>query len=125
MSTRCLIARKINDKEYESIYCHFDGGSYVKSVLNEHYTDLEKVKELMSLGSISSLRPRLAPNEGENHSFENPVEDIVVAYHRDRGEPYQGPEKHICKEELLLDAGWVDYIHIFDEESKYWQTIRH
>ena len=44
------------------------------------------MEELIALGSISSLKPLAAPPEGATHTFDNPLEDVTVAYHRDRGE---------------------------------------
>lgn len=71
----------------KGIYCHFDGyPDGVGSLLKKHYTDEDKVKALVSLGSISVLRPSL----GDKHEFEDletPAKNgWTTAYHRDRGE---------------------------------------
>ena len=65
----------------------------------EHYNSQELAEGIVALGNISSLNERLAPNEGEEHSFENPNYDITVAYHRDRGEDFKqyiGKDKDDC-----------------------------
>lgn len=68
-------------------YVHWDG--YPKNMLpllNDHYNTLEKAKELIALGNLSSLCKRVKPEPGENHSFESQASGVTVAYHRDRGE---------------------------------------
>lgn len=71
-----------------SIYSHWDGyPSNNGKILLESYTDAEKVKELISLGSISRLAPNINPDPKKGkHTFDNPQDDVVVAYGRDRGE---------------------------------------
>jgi hypothetical protein len=84
MSTNSTIATKINGKT-KKIYCHWDG--YLENngnTLLEHYTTQEKVEELINLGNISSLRERVKPKENEVHTFDNPLDDVTIAYHRDR-----------------------------------------
>ena len=67
------------------IYCHWDGYlEGVGAILQEHYTDLEKINKLLDLGDISILRPEL---EGDDtHCFENPNDGVTVSYKRDRKE---------------------------------------
>jgi len=46
---------------------------------------------LLSLGHLSRLGEKIAPEFGEHHSFDKPQPNTVIAYHRDRGdavEPY-------------------------------------
>lgn len=87
MATRSRIAIEDQDGTVRSIYCHWDGyPEYNGVVLKENYQTQEKVEQLIALGSISSLKPLVAPPEGATHTFDNPLEDVTVAYHRDRGE---------------------------------------
>ena len=89
MSTRSRIAIKNNDGTIKSIYCHFDG--YLCGVglmLLENYNDENRIKELISLGDISSLDVNINPPKGITHTFNNPCDGVVVAYHRDRGEDF-------------------------------------
>lgn len=61
MSTRSIIARKINDTEYETVYCHWDG--YLENnglILECCYNSPEKVKDLISHGNMSSLGKNLS-----------------------------------------------------------------
>jgi hypothetical protein len=56
MSTRSRIGILNDDRSVTSIYCHFDGyPSGVGAILVAHYHDTVKVRELISLGDISSL----------------------------------------------------------------------
>ena len=87
MATRSRIAIEDQDGTVRSIYCHWDGyPEYNGVVLKENYQTQEKVEQLIALGSISSLKPLVAPPEGATHTFDNPLEGVTVAYHRDRAE---------------------------------------
>lgn len=73
MSTRSVIAMTNQDGTVQAIYCHSDG--YVAHngrILQENYSDRNKVQDLMDLGDLSGLDKDI---------------DSCVAYHRDRGEP--------------------------------------
>lgn len=86
MATRSRIAIEKQDGTVDSIYCHFDG--YIDGVgkmLFEKYSDREKVEKLIELGSLSSLGSQIEPNSTKTHTFNNPQDDVTVAYHRDRG----------------------------------------
>jgi hypothetical protein len=87
MATRSRIAIEDQDGTVRSIYCHWDGyPEYNGVVLQENYQTQEKVEQLIALGSISSLKPLVAPPEGVTHKFDDPFDNVTVAYHRDRGE---------------------------------------
>ena len=85
MATRSTISVLQPNGLIHSIYCHWDG--YIEGVgktLKEHYNTFEKANELIALGSLSSLHEMLSTND--EHSFENPKENVTIAYHRDRDE---------------------------------------
>jgi len=87
MATRSRIAIEDQDGTVRSIYCHWDGyPEYNGVVLQENYQTQEKVEQLIALGSISSLNPLVAPPEGVTHKFDDPFDNVTVAYCRDRGE---------------------------------------
>jgi hypothetical protein len=73
MATRSAIAiQETKEGPIQHIYCHFEGHPrHNGKILNEHFRDSSKVKELLALGDMSSLKPRL---------------DESVFYHRDRKE---------------------------------------
>lgn len=104
MGTRSRIGIENEDGTVSSIYCHWNGyPSNNGKILVEHYTDREKVKELIALGDISSLRRNVSPVEPipdvigvrilkefkvlpkSVHSFDTPQDGVTIAYHRDRG----------------------------------------
>lgn len=87
MATRSRIRMVLPSGEAKSIYCHWDGyPSNQMPLLEGYYNNTEKVRELLNLGDISYLAKRVKPEPNEPHSFNNPANDVVVAYHRDRGE---------------------------------------
>ena len=117
MSTRSLIAIKNTDGTVSSIYCHWDGyPSNNGRLILEHYAEPGIINALLALGSLSSLQKRLAPEPGTSHSYNCPQTDVTVAYHRDRGEPYQPPRVWPNETEMLAKASdeyWVDYCYLF------------
>jgi len=88
MATRGRVGMVQPDGSVISIYMHWDNyPSGSGTILLNHYTDTEKVKELISLGSISVLAPNINPDPKKGkHTFDHPQEDVVVAYGRDRNE---------------------------------------
>lgn len=87
MATRSTISIVNKEGSGKTIYCHWDGYPFHNgAILLAHYKTEAKIKKLIALGSISSLRERVAPKKGEEHSFDKPLKDVVVAYKRDRGE---------------------------------------
>lgn len=122
MGTRCLIALEDEYGQYESIYCHWDG--YIEGVgqmLKENYMKLDKIKHLIELGDISSLREKIIP-DGE-HSFENPQSDVTVFYCRDRGEKDCNKKKSRDIMELVNtgEKCGAEYIYIFRKD--HWEVI--
>lgn len=111
MATRSTIRMVLPTGECSKVsYCHFDGyPSNMLPLLNENYNTIEKVKELISLGNLSYLGKRVKPSEDENHSYNSPVSDVTVAYHRDRGE------------DLAWTIGKEEYNYSFD--GKNWNLI--
>ena len=132
MATRSTISLELEDKKVKTIFCFLDG--YVKDgvgeILVKHYNTEEKIQKLLSLGDLSILSERLAPNEGEQHSYDKPIKGVTVAYKRDREETdvdsvvYPNFKK-AQKEEfnyLFRDGKWyfteLDYEYQFETELK-------
>ena len=83
MSTRSTIWIKNEDGTFTGIYCHFDGYlSHNGAILHRDYKDIKKIKELISLGSLSCLGANPTSND---YPWKKP-NDTCIAYHRDRGE---------------------------------------
>jgi hypothetical protein len=117
MGTRSTIALEFADGTVEQVYCHWDG--YLEhngKILQEHYSDPFKLRELMDLGGLSSLRPNIGVKhafsalglpEAEREAFEAKHADSCTFYGRDRGED-------VAKEKF---ADFADYVenHQYEE----------
>jgi len=120
MATRSRIAIKHENETIESVYCHWDG--YPKGVgatLLNHYTDKDKVAELISLGSLSVLGQFTKPEEGVEHSFESPAEGVTIAYHRDRGERLD-IKKHYGSILNFFQSDIEEWGYLFDSATGEW-----
>lgn len=123
MSTRSTIALEYADGTVEQIYCHHDGYlSYNGVKLFQHWQDPFKVRDLMDLGSISSLGSEV----GVKHPFDSPggwgsEEDaeyrskfgnMCKAYGRDRGYLEIESSKFIDYEDYLDNHQYEEYEYI-------------
>ena len=119
MATRSRIGIEKEDGTVESIYCHWDGyPSNNGVILQENYQDREKVEELISLGDISALRMRVKPNEDEVHTFETPLDDVTISYHRDRGEDYHKPRVDENKD-LYFRSDLEEWGYLYTKENEW------
>ena len=95
MGTRSTIALEYADGTVQQVYCHWDG--YLSNngmILQEHYSDPFKLRELIDLGDISSLRPEVgAPHPFSqfdttmsSEDFDKLYGDMTTFYGRDRKE---------------------------------------
>lgn len=123
ISTRSLIGIINKDDSVDTIYCHWDGyPSNQGPLLTQFYNTADKVRDLIALGGISYLAEKLEPTTG-SHSFEHPEQNVVVAYHRDRGEDWEhNKSAHFANiDELISDIGWEDYVYLFDVRTESWR----
>jgi hypothetical protein len=105
MGTRSTIALEYADGSVHQVYCHWDG--YLSNngqILQKHYIDPFKLRQLMDLGDMSSLGERI----GTQHAFDKAPEGECTFYMRDRRE--QG-----CKAKWFID--YEDYVdnHQYEE----------
>jgi hypothetical protein len=105
MGTRSTIALEYADGTVEQVYCHWDG--YLEhngQILQKHYSDPFKLRDLIDLGDMSSLGERI----GTQHAFDKAPEGECTFYLRDRKE--QG-----CKAKKFKD--YEDYVenHQYEE----------
>lgn len=116
MATRSKIAMEMEDGTVRSIYCHWDGyPEHVGKILMEFYSNPDKVKDLIELGSISSLGPILEPDGP--HSFESPLPGVVVAYHRDREEDLVIEEHSSVP--VFFNGDIQQYGYLFTQEGEW------
>ena len=124
MATRSFICKSLPNNTIVGVYCHYDGyPSGVGATLTTHYATDERVTALLNLGSISQLEPRLVPDLGDTHTFDNPAKNVTVAYHRDRGEAMSTttfPSIHELVEDVTNQLG-VEFVYIWD--SNEWVTM--
>jgi hypothetical protein len=121
MATRSNIGIVNDDGSVTGIYCHWDG--YPENngkLLLKHYNNSGIVNELMDLGDLSSLNKNLYCDDN-NHSFNNPVDGVCVAFGRDRGEKNADSKSftNISEFEKFMDRTTADYQYLFNNGK--WQ----
>jgi hypothetical protein len=96
MGTRSTIALEFADGTVQQVYCHWDG--YLEhngKILQEYYSDPFKLRELIDLGDLSSLRPNIGKQHAfsqfslpaeEVEAYKKETEDMCTFYGRDRNE---------------------------------------
>jgi hypothetical protein len=104
--------------DFTGAYCHWDGyPSHNGRLLLEHYSTKGKARELVRLGTLSSLGTRAKPINPDAHSYDNRESDTTVAYGRDRGEAWENvkPEQSGMLSRLLDVAQecWCEYVYLF------------
>ncbi len=120
MATRSRIGIEKEDGTVESIYCHWDGyPSNNGVILQENYQDREKVEELISLGGISALRMRVKPNEDEVHTFETPLDDVTISYHRDRGGMKYSKPRVDENKDLYFRSDLEEWGYLYTKENEW------
>ena len=113
MATRSRIGLKLEDGTIKHSYCHFDGYPHgVGHTLVKHYSDIEKVKELLSFGDMSFLAPKVTPDG--IHNFNTPEQDVTVFYGRDRAETDVDSATTSMDEYLSVKySSCIDYKYVF------------
>ena len=83
MGTRSTIALEFADGTVQQVYCHWDGYlDHNGKILQEHYSDPFKLRDLIDLGDMSSLGERI----GTQHAFDKAPQGECTFYGRDRKE---------------------------------------
>jgi hypothetical protein len=130
MSTRGTIAIKELNGEYTYIYNHHD--SYLDGVgiiLKQNYMNVEKVKALINLGSLSSIGVTIEENSKTyKEHLALPVQQRgTVAYFRDvnRWEDYgcskiEWEEVKPSKTNNINEVCGNDFTYVFDTEKNQW-----
>ena len=113
MATRSRIGLKLEDGTIKHSYCHFDGYPHgVGHKIVEHYSDIEKVKELLSFGDMSFLAPKVIPDG--IHNFNTPEQGVTVFYGRDRAETDVDSATTSMDEYLSVKySSCIDYQYLF------------
>lgn len=127
MSTRCLIGMYNEDNnKIDYTYCHNDGEpDYTGNMLYKYYNNVDRVKELISLGKLSSLEPKLYPikNDYTSHSFARPQIKVSIFYHRDRNDLWKYSKPSSCDTlENYIKCGidsYAEYLYLFHNGNWY------
>lgn len=120
MGTRSTISILQKDQTVVSTYCHWDGYlSHNGSILQEHYKSAKKIKELLSLGHISSLGKDITPAPGVVHTFDQRAPGVTVYYGRDRGDVVEVSTYNNLKK-YMDTADFQGYDYLFNESNKTW-----
>lgn len=131
MATRSTIALEFADGTVQQVYCQWAGFlSNNGRILQEHYSDPFKLRELIDLGDISSL----GPNIGEKHSFDNPHKygtpeyfaeqeqrrDNTTFYGRDRGETGIEARRFANFADYRKNAQFEEYNYILRTDGQWY-----
>lgn len=136
MATRSRIGIKYSNGSIHSVYCHSDGYySHNGRILHEHYQCLDKVKQLIALGSLSSLGELIGEKHNMDWRFDSQFETLggridwekirqdprslwCRAFGRDRGDVNTGATivKHLSDMDSLLE----EYLYLFDVDRNSW-----
>jgi hypothetical protein len=122
MGTRSTIALEFADGTVEQVYCHWDGYlSHNGRILAEHYSDPFKLRDLIDLGDLSSLRPEI----GNQHAFSQfelraeevagyklLTENMCTFYGRDRNESGVGAKKFKDFEDYKANHQYEEFEYI-------------
>lgn len=113
MATRSAIGYETADGRIRAKYSHWDGyPEYTGKVLEEHYQDDQKIREMVELGDQSVLGEEIYP-QGD-HDFESPEDNVTVFYGRDRGEQNFDPREFADPAEMEehYRNSWVEYLYV-------------
>ena len=117
MATRSTIAIKEEDGKVKGIYCHWDG--YINSngkILMNHYSDVDKIRQLINIGDLSSLDKEI----GEKHDFDKPPEGVCNFYSRDWEEENTDPIEAESLTDFYKKGGKEEYNYVYSVKDGQW-----
>ena len=118
MSTPCSIIvpnDKPDGKKYKWIYVHWDGTpDWTGVILHKYYNTEEKIKELISLGALSSLGPEIGTqiDMDDPFAYREVMNKQCIAYHRDRNDDLE-----INETNSLKDAAHFGYAYLWQNNK--------
>jgi hypothetical protein len=117
MATRSTIALEFADGTVQQVYCHYDGYlSFNGKILQEHYLDPFKLRELIDLGDLSVLHA----NIGEKHDFDTNYREGCTFYGRDRGEIGVEARQFKNYEDYRQSAQFEEYNYILRRDGQWY-----
>ena len=119
MSTNVYIAYGDSESGYRRIYVHSGcSGARVPEILLAHYQSEEDAKAIVGLGDLSCLKPCLSPF-GQEHSFRTPEDNVTVAYHRDRADPYYKCSSTHFGSLRSMEQDSIGFVYVFTSDAWY------
>ena len=124
MSTRSTISILRQNGTLSSIYCHWDGYfSYNGAILLTFYKNVEKVKELIELGDISTLDENIGVAIDFDDSKTRTKNKQVLAYKRDGHEDETGSVDYKSLDSFIESGNLQEFDYVFDEQLNAWYYI--
>lgn len=130
MATRSTISIELNDGTVKTVYCHWDGYlSHNGYILLKHYSNTEKLLELIELGDLSVLGQDI----GHKHLFDNPHKygspeyndyremhkNMCTFYGRDRGEDGISARVYSSYDDYVANSQGEEYNYILRACGKW------
>ena len=121
MATRSTIALEFADGTIGQVYSHWDGYlAHNGKMLQEYYSNPFILRDLIDLGSISSLAPTIGTKRPFSHydtelslvEFQKQYNDMTSFYGRDRGETNTDATYFTDYEHFLVDGQEEEYDYI-------------
>lgn len=123
MGTRSQIAKQIGPDAYRTVYCQLEGHLESQgAMLLEHFNTQGRVDQILDLGDLYRLFPKLEPDPSLPHTFDQPQKGVTLSYHRD-GQCPDMDAKIETLEELGSAEDFIEFVYIFDQDQvwKYFQ----
>ncbi len=129
MATRSTIALEYADGTIGQVYCHWDG--YLEhngAMLFNYYSDPFKLRELIDLGDVSSLKPEI----GEQHAFgyhgttmdgdtyDKLYGNMCTFYGRDRGESGTMQKTFVDFQDYMVRFQHEEYAYILRKDGVWY-----
>ena len=123
MGTHSYIAKQIGPNQYRTVYCQLDGHlEYQGAMLLEHFSDPDRIDQLLDLGDIYLLEPKLDPDASRKHDCINHQDGVTVAFQRDAD--CTGVEARVMTlQELDNSDEFIEFVYIFNQNNQ-WQYFQ-
>ena len=121
MATRSTISLEFADGTIGQVYCHWDGYlAHNGKMLMEYYSNPFIMRDLIDLGSLSSLQPTIGTKHPfsmfeanmAQDEFANLYRDMCTFYGRDRGESQYQATYFKDYEHFLVDGQQEEYDYL-------------
>jgi hypothetical protein len=129
MATRSTIALEFADGTVRQVYCHWDGYlEYNGALLAQHYSDPFKLRDLIDLGSLSSLQPEIGTahpfgyhgTDISSEDYERLYGNMCTFYARDRGESNTSAKQFRNFEDYVARLQHEEYAYILRQDGAWY-----